>query len=86
VAVNPYTIIKHPFVTEKTMNLLAENKLDFIVIRKANKDQIRKAVEALVEAKVVQVRTYIDKNGKHAICKFAPEHNVEDLATRIGVF
>ena len=46
----------------------------------------RVAVEALMEAKVIKVRTYIDKSGKHAIVKFAPEHNVEDLATRIGVF
>ena len=83
---DPYKIIRHPFVTEKTMNLLAENKLDFIVIRTATKPQIRSAVETLLEAKVVQVRTYIDKSGKHAIVKFAPEHNVEDLATRIGVF
>ncbi len=83
---DPYKIIQHPFVTEKTMNLLAENKLDFIVIRTANKTQIRAAVEALLEAKVINVRTYIDKSGKHAIVKFAPEHNVEDLATRIGVF
>lgn len=82
----PYKIICHPFVTEKTMNLLAENKLDFIVVRSANKLQIKKAVEALLDARVVQVRTYIDKSGKHAIVKFAPEHNVEDLATRIGVF
>jgi large subunit ribosomal protein L23 len=83
---DPYKIIQHPFVTEKTMNLLAENKLDFIVIRTARKPEIKKAVEALLEARVVQVRTYIDNTGKHAIVKFAPEHNVEDLATRIGVF
>jgi large subunit ribosomal protein L23 len=83
---DPYKIIQHPFVTEKTMNLLAENKLDFIVKRTANKIQIRIAVEALLDAKVIKVRTYIDKSGKHAIVKFAPEHNVEDLATRIGVF
>ena len=83
---DPYNVIRHPFVTEKTMNLLAENKLDFIVIRSATKPQIRTAVEALLEARVVQVRTYIDKSGKHAIVKFGPEHNVEDLATRIGVF
>ena len=83
---DPYKIIQHPFVTEKTMNLLGENKLDFIVIRTANKYDIKKAVEALLEARVVQVRTYIDKSGKHAIVKFGPEHNVEDLATRIGVF
>jgi large subunit ribosomal protein L23 len=83
---DPYKIIQHPFVTEKTMNLLAENKLDFIVKRTANKTQIKVAVEALMGARVVMVRTYIDKSGKHAIVKFAPEHNVEDLATRIGVF
>lgn len=83
---DPYTIIRHPFVTEKTMNLLAENKLDFIVIRTADKPTIKLAVEALLEARVVSVRTYIDKIGKHAIVKFGPEHNVEDLATRIGVF
>jgi ribosomal protein L23 len=83
---DPYKIIQHPFVTEKTMNLLGENKLDFIVVRTADKPTIKKAVEALLEARVVQIRTYIDKEGKHAIVKFAPEHNVEDLATRIGVF
>ena len=83
---DPYKIIQHPFVTEKTMNLLGENKLDFIVLRTANKTQIRAAVETLLDAKVVTVRTYIDRSGKHAIVKFAPEHNVEDLATRIGVF
>jgi large subunit ribosomal protein L23 len=83
---DPYQIIQHPYVTEKTMNLLAENKLEFIVIRTANKPAIKEAAETLLEARVVQVRTYIDKVGKHAIVKFAPEHNVEDLATRIGVF
>jgi len=83
---DPYQIIQNPFVTEKTMNLLAENKLEFIVIRTATKPEIKWAVEALLEARVVQVRTYIDKTGKHAIVKFGPEHNVEDIATRIGVF
>lgn len=83
---DPYHVIRHPFVTEKTMNLLAENKLEFIVIRTANKGDIKKAVEALLSAKVVQVRTFHDKEGKHAIVKFAKEHNVNDLATRIGVF
>jgi large subunit ribosomal protein L23 len=83
---DPYNIIQNPFVTEKTMNLLAENKLEFIVLRTATKPDIKAAVESLLEARVVSVRTYIDKTGKHAIVKFGPEHNVEDLATRIGVF
>jgi large subunit ribosomal protein L23 len=83
---DPYKVIQNPFVTEKTMNLLAENKLEFIVLRTANKPQIKAAVETLLAARVIQVRTYIDKTGKHAIVKFGPEHNVEDIATRIGVF
>jgi ribosomal protein L23 len=83
---DPYKVIRHPFVTEKTMNLLAQNKIEFIVIRTANKEDVKKAVETLLGAKVVQVRTFHDKEGKHAIVKFAKEHNVNDLATRIGVF
>ena len=61
---DPYKIIQHPFVTEKTMNLLGENKLDFIVKRTADKPTIKKAVEILLEARVVQIRTYIDKEGE----------------------
>jgi len=83
---DPHKVIRHPFVTEKTMNLLAQNKIEFIVIRTANKEDVKKAVETLLGAKVVQVRTFHDKEGKHAIVKFAKEHNVNDLATRIGVF
>ena len=83
---DPYKVIRHPFVTEKTMNLLAQNKIEFIVIRTANKEDVKKAVETLLGAKVVQVRTFHDKEGKHAIVKFGKEHNVNDLATRIGVF
>ncbi len=83
---NPYNIIRHPFVTEKTMNLLEDNKLEFIVVRWADKTTVKRAVEALLGAKVVQVNTFHDKVGKHAIVKFSKATKVEDLATRIGVF
>ena len=49
---NPYNIIRHPFVTEKTMNLLEDNKLEFIVVRWADKLTVKRAVEALLGAKV----------------------------------
>jgi len=83
---NPYNIIRHPFVTEKTMNLLEDNKLEFIVVRWADRTTVKRAVEALLGAKVVKVNTFHDKEGKHAIVKFSKETKVEDLATRIGVF
>lgn len=54
---NPRDIIRRPVVTEKSMQLLEENKYTFIVDMKANKPEIRKAVEELFNVKVEKVRT-----------------------------
>jgi large subunit ribosomal protein L23 len=54
---NPRDIIIRPVVTEKSMSLLEENKYTFIVDLKANKIEIRKAVEDLFNVKVDKVRT-----------------------------
>ncbi len=41
-----YKIIKRPLITEKTYDLIEnENKIVFIVDRKANKNQIKSAIE-----------------------------------------
>lgn len=53
-----YDVVKRPMVTEKTMGLLeAHNTYVFEVHPKANKVQIRNAVERLFDVKVVAVRT-----------------------------
>jgi large subunit ribosomal protein L23 len=84
---DPYQIIFHPFVTEKTMNFMEKNNaLEFVVRRKATKSQIKKAIEYLFDAKVAHVNTRITKQGKHAIVTFTPEYNAEDIGMRIGVF
>jgi large subunit ribosomal protein L23 len=84
---DPYSIIFHPFVTEKTMNLMEKNNsLEFIVKKTANKKQIKKAIEEMFEAEVKNVNTRFTKNGKHAIVKFAPEIKAEDIGMRIGIF
>lgn len=84
---DPYEIIYHPYVTEKTMNLMEKNNaLEFVVKRNANKDQIKKAVEKMFEVKVKEVNTKITKRGKHAIVRFMPEVNAEDIGMRIGIF
>ncbi len=84
---DPYDIIFHPFVTEKTMNFMEKNNaLEFVVKRNANKKQIKKAVEEMFETKVDNVNTRITKHGKHAIVKFAPDINAEDIGMRIGIF
>jgi large subunit ribosomal protein L23 len=84
---DPYQIIFHPFVTEKTMNFMEKNNsLEFVVHKIATKNQIKNAIENMFDVKVKQVNTRITKKGKHAIVKFAPEYNAEDIGMRIGVF
>ena len=84
---DPYDIIFHPYVTEKTMNQMERNNaLEFIVKRKANKEQIKKSVEKMFDVKVKSVNTRVTKDGKHAIVVFMPEFKAEDIGMRIGVF
>lgn len=84
---DPYDIIFHPYVTEKTMNLMEKNNaLEFVVRRNANKKQIKKAVEKMFEVEVKDVNTMITKKGKYAIVTFMPEFKAEDIGMRIGIF
>ncbi|MGI5922204.1 MAG: 50S ribosomal protein L23 [Syntrophomonadaceae bacterium] len=56
-------IIIKPVVTEKSMDLLADNKYTFIVDRKANKTEIKNAIENIFSVKVDNVHT-INAKGK----------------------
>ena len=55
--INPRDIIKKPVVSEKSMGLMAEDKYTFIVDKKANKIQIKNAVENIFNVTVLDVRT-----------------------------
>lgn len=83
-----YKIIKKPLVTEKTFDLIEkENKLVFIVDRKANKNQIRKAIEKIHNVKVIKVNTMITPKGdKKAFIKLHPEYSAQDIAIDLGIF
>jgi large subunit ribosomal protein L23 len=84
---DPYDLIYHPYVTEKTMNFMEKNNaLEFVVKRDANKQQIKTAVEKMFEVKVKNVNTRITKRGKHAIVTFPPDVKAEDIGMRIGIF
>lgn len=84
---DPYKIVIHPYVTEKTMNFMEKNNaLEFVVRRNAKKPQIKKAIELMFDVEVEHINTRITKHGKHAIVKFAPEFDAEDIGMRIGVF
>ena len=50
-------IIKRPLVTEKNTELQQENRYVFEVDRRANKIQIKKAVQEIFKVKVVSVAT-----------------------------
>ena len=54
---DPTTVIIRPVVSEKSYVLAANDKYTFRVHSGAHKTQIRQAVEALFDVKVVEVRT-----------------------------
>ncbi|HOV80701.1 MAG TPA: 50S ribosomal protein L23 [Bacillota bacterium] len=54
---NPRDILKKPVVTEKSTSLMQKNKYTFIVDPKANKIEIKQAVEHLFKVKVEKVNT-----------------------------
>jgi len=84
---DPYQVIFHPFVTEKTMNFMEKNNaLEFVVRRESSKDTIKKAVEEMFDVKVKKINTRVTKKGKHAIVTFMPEFKAEDIGMRIGIF
>lgn len=54
---NPHEILIKPLVTEKTTGLMAENKYCFKVDMKANKIEIKHAVESIFKVDVTDVKT-----------------------------
>lgn len=50
-------IILRPIITEKSVTLSAENKYTFAVDPKANKLEIRGAIESIFKVKVLKVNT-----------------------------
>ena len=82
-----HKIIKYPLATEKSIRLMeAENKLVFVVDRKATKPEIKKAIEELFKAKVVAVNTHHSVTGeKRAYVTLAKETPAIDIATTLGI-
>ena len=54
---DPRDLIKRPIITERTTELMEENKYVFEVDRRANKTEIRQAVEKQFDVKVEKVNT-----------------------------
>ncbi|WP_297535037.1 50S ribosomal protein L23 [Thermococcus sp.] len=85
---DPYKVIIRPLVTEKAVSLIEkENKLTFIVDRRATKQDIKRAVEEMFNVKVEKVNTLITMRGeKKAYVKLKPEYDASEIAARLGLF
>lgn len=60
---NPHDVIIKPLITEKSTYLMEDRKYTFKVAKRANKVQIRRAVEEIFGVKVEAVNT-INMSGK----------------------
>ena len=63
-------IIKAPVVTEKTNNLASENVIVFKVDKKANKTQIKQAIESKWNVKVERINTVNTLPKKRRVGKY----------------
>ena len=80
--------IKHPYITEKaTIQIDANNKLQFLVNVGATKNQIKREIENMYEVTVTDIKTMMTPKGrKKAIVTLSREDSAEEIATRLGVF
>ncbi len=68
-------IIKSPIVTEKSSDLAKQNVITFSVDVKANKTEIKKAVENIFDVKVDKVNTMNVKPKKKRVGRYAGKTN-----------
>ena len=80
-------VIKWPMMTERSVNMIEyENKLAFIVDRRATKDDVKAAVKELYEVEAEAVNTLITSKGlKKAFVKLKDEYDASDVAIRLGI-
>ncbi len=83
----PADVLLFPLITEKAVNMIeTENKICFVVNKKAEKKDVKNAVEALYNVKVDSVKTLNDMKGrKKAIVKINKKFKADELATKLGV-
>ena len=79
-------ILTKPLMTEKAVKLIeAENKIIFIVDRRATKNEIKKEFEDTFDTKIDSINTQIRKNQKLAIIKLKGENAALNVATKLGL-
>jgi large subunit ribosomal protein L23 len=59
--IHPYAVLIRPLVTEKTTALVGQDKYVFEVDIRANKNQIREAIQIAFDVRVADVNTMVMK-------------------------
>jgi large subunit ribosomal protein L23 len=67
---NPRDIIKRPVITERSSDLMEQNKFAFEVELKANKTEIKKAIEEIFGVTVASVNTLRVPSKKKRVGKY----------------
>lgn len=64
---HPYNVIVRPLITEKATILAGDHKYAFEVDRRANKNQVRGAIETAFNVRVTKVNTLNVKGKSHRV-------------------
>nr|YP_010904110.1 ribosomal protein L23 [Caulacanthus ustulatus]WCH57361.1 ribosomal protein L23 [Caulacanthus ustulatus] len=64
------SLIKHPIITDKSTKLLEKNQYSFAVDRKANKANIKQAIEYIFNVQVKKINTSNTPIKKKRVGKF----------------
>lgn len=79
-------ILLCPLTTEKAIKAIEiENKISFIVDKRATKSQIAQILKEKFKAKIAKINTEIRNNKKIAIIKLKAETPAIDIATKFGI-
>lgn len=83
----PFNIIKYPLQTESAMQKIEDqNTIVFIVDSRANKNQIKLAVEKTYDVKTAKINTLIRPDGtKKAFVRLNADQDALDVSNRIGI-
>ena len=66
----PHDIIIRPVISEHSIELMDENKYTFIVDKKANKSEIKKAIEEIFNDSVIRISTLKVRGKKRRMGRF----------------
>eukprot|EP00168_Porphyra_purpurea_P018349 TRINITY_DN677_c0_g1_i1.p1 TRINITY_DN677_c0_g1~~TRINITY_DN677_c0_g1_i1.p1 ORF type:complete len:166 (-),score=42.73 TRINITY_DN677_c0_g1_i1:44-490(-) len=82
-----YQILRFPLTTERAMKKIEDNRtIVFIVDVRANKRQIKAAVESMYNVRAAKVNTLIRPDGqKKAFVQLTPDYDALDVANKIGI-